>query len=803
MAKKFDFDWKTFMLQKGEKVGLGVGVGILALMLIFGVKGVFSSSPSANAKTLNDKTDAARRLIASNTPRDKSIFEVDQSMLVASALPPADADQYREVTPLFVPFAPEDQKRREPKILGPSEVEAIFTVAMVKSYMLDTESKPWKIMVLRGENIKANKNQNRFAGNVQNMMGGMGGKGMMGGLGGPMGGMGGMGGMQGRQGGVPGLGGMMGGQMQGGMPGRGGARVAGLGGVGQGLDRNALGTRDSKEKDQKKDNAWVSIDEASNLNDVRLADRVLPLRMVIVEGSFPLKRQLEEYKSALHLPNEQAAFQELHFAGFVVERREVGPDGQPALGPDGKPSNWAEFGFEEAFLRVITASGKRWDKSQDESLALVRFDGLCMRLPEQFDRSYPGAFDTDPDKNKLRQLKAAIDGIKNKEQVAETLATKDSRFTTSTRDIYGTQDTPANQQQPTIGAVRQGGTGGGAPPGIKPTTGGASGKLPGAQNAPDAVRPGGVAGGAFKPVGGAGSGGNVESMMAGQIAGGTHTGELPEYALLRFIDVTVEPGRTYEYRYKIRVENPNFERVNEVAYKDLAKEKFLSSQQWFEVGKRITIPNDFRYFAVDMREVEKKTWGGYPAPQKDQVAMLLQRWVDQFNPSEGRGGKDYPVGDWAVQQVNVNRGEYVGGKHMVQMAIWDFYEEEFVFATKANSRNQKMVMMPFTESDTECPILVAFEGGTASYTKPEERRPVQDEGIPREVLLLSPEGKLVVHNSVDDHNSKDREEHVKAWWGRIEDVNTKKKEKKDAEKGTGPNQPGIFGPAGKGGGGKQ
>jgi hypothetical protein len=288
--------------------------------------------------------------------------------------------------------------------------------------------------------------------------------------------------------------------------------------------------------------------------------------------------------------------------------------------------------------------------------------------------------------------------------------------------------------------------------------------------------------------------------MAGVAGAGNRSVELPEYALMRFIDVTVEPGRTYEYRYKIRVKNPNENRTNEVAYKDLATKKYVTSG-WFEVGKRITIPSDFQFYAVDMKEIDRKQWERYPAPTKDQVAMLLQRWVDQFNPSEGRGGKDYPVGDWAVQQVNVNRGEYVGGKHYTQMAIWDFYEEEFVIASRASSRNQKTVMMPFTESDTDCPILVSFEGGTVAFSKPEERKPVEDAGIPREVLLLSPEGKLIVRNNVDERESKDREDHVKTWWSRIEETYKKAKEKKDAEKGTG-NQS-TFGPGAKpGAGGK-
>jgi hypothetical protein len=600
---------------------------------------------------------------------------------------------------------------------------------------------------------------------------------------------------------MPGGGGMMGGMLGG--RGGGGRSLVNLQGAGRGLDRNALGTRDSKDKDQKKDNAWVPIDDLGNLNDVRLADRVLPLHMAIFEGSYPLKKELEEYRAALHLPNDQAAFQELHFAGFEVQRREVGLDGQPAIGPDGKPSTWYDFQFEQAFLQVIRANGKRWDKTHDEELSLVRFDGLAMRLPEQFENStYPSAFA----QGKLRQLKAAIEGIKNKEQVAEAI--KDSRFSDVTgEEIYNTQDTNPNQQQSNVGGgavPKTGGAGGaggaGATGAPKPGATGAAGKFGGTgANTPGAaMKPDGGGGGAnVQPIKGAGSGAMAEKMLAGALGGTRSAVELPEYCLLRFIDVTVEPGKTYEYRFQIKVKNPNYERVNEVAYKDLAKDRIIKSK-WFEVGKRITIPNDFQYYAVDMKEIDRKQWERYPVPQKDQVAMLLERWVDHFNPSDGRGAEDYPIGDWAVQQVNFSRGEYVGGKYLTQMAIWDFYEEEFVLATRPNSRNQRSVMMPFTESDTECPILVHFEGGTVTFSKPDERRPVEDVGIPREVVLLSPEGKLIVRNSVDDRENKAREEHLNSWWNRIDEVNKKAKEKKDAEKGTNPKDTGVFGPKGQG-----
>src|SRR5262245_60735845 len=102
MAKKLEFDWKNFLLQKGEKVGLGVAVGIMALFLVFGIKHIFSgSTPSANAEALNKKTKAAQDLIVRNTPKDPEQFKVDPSIKVASNLDVVKADAFRESRPMF------------------------------------------------------------------------------------------------------------------------------------------------------------------------------------------------------------------------------------------------------------------------------------------------------------------------------------------------------------------------------------------------------------------------------------------------------------------------------------------------------------------------------------------------------------------------------------------------------------------------------------------------------------------------------------------------------------------------------
>src|SRR5262249_35965926 len=116
MAKKLDIDWKNLLLQKGEKIGLGVGVAVLGLMFVIRIKGVFTGSPSANAQALNDKTKTAKSLLDTNKPRDNKDFVIEPSLLTNTAtLEEIKPDEYRAVASVFVPFAPADSKRREPK----------------------------------------------------------------------------------------------------------------------------------------------------------------------------------------------------------------------------------------------------------------------------------------------------------------------------------------------------------------------------------------------------------------------------------------------------------------------------------------------------------------------------------------------------------------------------------------------------------------------------------------------------------------------------------------------------------------
>jgi len=743
MAKKLDIDWKNLLLQKGEKIGLGVGVAVLGLMFVLGIKGVFSGSPSANAQALNEKTKTAKTLLDNNKPRDNKDSVIDPSLLTNTAtLEEIKPDEYRAVASVFVPFAPADSKRREPKIEPATELVGLVAQAQIRTYMLSEDGK--QVMVIRGKGVKGQDKKDLQ--NATNRLQSTGGRGAMGGGGAnPM--MGGMGGMS-----VGMNRGAMGNQAnpmasQGGM--QGGMRGGAMGGVGRrGLEdagrAQAAGGLAGDDKGQEKDRALLDIDKLAEHTDVRLADKVLPRRMVIWEGPYPLKKQLENMMAALHSPTMADAFRELHFAGFNVQRREIGPDGKPT-------GDWADFQFENAIRVVVRASGKRFAEEKAEVRPLI-LPGLVYKLPEQFeDRKYPSAAED------MKAIQQTLTAIKEKGQTLEVAQTPE-QFQVDQNDLFS--------DSPSSGASQ-----GAAAPGAGNKLGGGRGAMAGdagVQTTATARPPAS----ATKPA----AGGKGAMAEGGGVGGGTLGAdwEPPEYCLIRFYDVVVDPGKTYEYRYQIKLKNPNKDRPKEVAYKELAEKEYVTSP-WFEIPQRVSIPPDFHFYAVDTKELESKR---YTAP-KEQVVMQLQRWVDLFDPYDAR--KPEPVGDWAVaDQVKFSRGEFIGGTHLVEMPVWNWLEEQFVMASKPDARREKRVPVRFTESDTECPVLVDFSGGTVSYLKPEERRAIEDKDVPREVLLLSPEGRLFVRNSEIDKKVPEREMHFDWWRQRVKEVKeAKDKDKKD------------------------
>ena len=133
MAKKFDFDWKNFLLQKGERVGLYAALGIMGLMLAFGLfwpgSGIFSGSSSANARALADLNQAASNALANNKPTgaDAEDTVTDPKYKQAGDLELASVS--RPSTGYFAPFEREETRRRRPIIDKPDEWQSTIVLA--------------------------------------------------------------------------------------------------------------------------------------------------------------------------------------------------------------------------------------------------------------------------------------------------------------------------------------------------------------------------------------------------------------------------------------------------------------------------------------------------------------------------------------------------------------------------------------------------------------------------------------------------------------------------------------------------
>jgi hypothetical protein len=241
----------------------------------------------------------------------------------------------------------------------------------------------------------------------------------------------------------------------------------------------------------------------------------------------------------------------------------------------------------------------------------------------------------------------------------------------------------------------------------------------------------------------------------------TDPSAIPEHCLVRIIDVAVEPGRRYEYRFKVRIRNPNFKRDQVAAPPELAKSEHLVSE-WVYVPGQITIAPDLAFYAVDQKEFEPSRFAEAKASDRDQTVVQLHHWVDEAGPEPGTTLE--PVGDWAVaERVLVRAGEYIGGNHVVELPIWNWLQERFVLASSPKDRGDKRIVLPFTDEQEIAPLLVDFSGGEVEFKGSRE-------SVPRELLVLMPNGRLVARSSALDAADPDRREHYRHWRGRVDRI---------------------------------
>lgn len=708
-----EFDYKQFLLEKGERVGLAVAGSLAGLILILSLfmpgKGFFSGSPATKAATLEEGATKLQSKLASAEPTKDDLprGEAKDNLipLDTKTLPP----QVYETTTWFEPERSGSLDRRPPIVKLPVESLTRVVLMQIDTFLFNPSHT--KVVALQGKG----------GGNAAPAPPATG----PGGKGNPMAGM------------------MMGSMRQGG---------SGM------MQQQMRGLSRYKPVSDADESEFLAreVDLKDVNSTTHCARQPRPLRMAMIVASFPYKEQIEEFKTKLRLSSVQDVLNEMvnegegkeqslafRFLGVHVQRQELDAN-------DKVISDWKDVDLAGAYLAWQLFAYWPFEKELPKyALLEPLYPGLAMpRLREFHDEAAEhvanmgfGMFPGMMAGSQAAGAKAAGSDDENK---------KDTKYP----DIEGelpkikeTLEKLADVQPKQIAAPSE--------RFLRPKT----------------IDP-------FNPNPPA-----PESTEAGQTTKPAGEGStVPDYCLVRVIDVTVQPGKFYRYRLKIRMANPNYNNPNVAssAYKD---NKEIESPDWYEVKGTVSVPSELIHYVVDQKNIKDELSGprGYRGMnwnvgvKDDQVVFQIHRWIDSTQ-LPGRTDKD-DIGEWAVaDRVPVTRGEYIGRYLKVQLPIWRYTKDAFVLASPSTSKRSAAstgveVYFGNENSDADT-ILVDFEGGKKWLPLPPAGgKPVNlEDTSAQEVLMLSPEGKLLARNSAADTDDEVRINRRKDYYVRIANV---------------------------------
>jgi hypothetical protein len=750
-----EFDAKQFLLEKGERVGLGVAVTLMVLMLILSLflpgSGFFSGSPKTVAGDLNKITDQLETALRTRTPGKQDLPEEREGKLIALDTKLLDPDRYATEN-WFEPRMKENKARRPPKIYNVEEAVAQATAIPIDTYLFRLQANPPSILVLQD-------NARRVGGGNAPAAGGN-----------PFAQL--LRGMQGGRGIAPPSGSQNNPSLRG--------QQSLFGNNNLGALRSLQGAADNAEYEAK----WVPLDNWSEQQQPP-AHQLRPLRMAIICGSFPYKKQLEQHRARLQLKSTDEVLAEtigegekksaaFDFRGVEVQRMEVDADGN-------KISDWIDPQLKESYQLWLQNTYYPYQE-EDQKYALVKPNdgkGLVMPLLREFHSGkanasglpglpgFPGgmmmpggripALPNQPQPNTPRQnqnTNTPTEEIKTRYPDVAAELPKLKETLDKLQEAQPKQIAQAKFQKAEVLDV------------FTPHA-----SLPGDKTQQSTPNFGNLQGGANT-----GANANAEQSY------------VPDYVLVRVVDVTIDPGKHYKYRLKIKMANPNYQNPN-VASPEYKEKETLESDDWYELPQTVSLPREQYYYVVDeaqgLTRRDRLTTPPESAqyrllfqqrhPSADQVVMQFHRWVESTQQS--RNDTDMiPVGEWAVaDRVLVSRGEYIGRKVNVDIPIWKYTQNTFILPTEDQKKINRRAGKPNTGIDVDFgqdppennTILVDFEGGKG-IAVPGNSKMTDDCAI--EVLMLSPEGKLLARNSVKDTNDEQRKKRRDDVLKRIQDV---------------------------------
>lgn len=692
-----------FLMEKGEKIGFAI---CLAIMILFGSLGLWGGisapSPKTNADEMKKVADGKKSAFSNAEPGESDKPGPEKGGANLAAIDRVDPSAYRG-RQMFSESEFIDTKRRPPSILTIDDAKTSVARVAVRSYMFSKDYK--SITVLKG------------AGGA-----GMAGPG---------------GGLPNTVGANPATAATKSKQItlflnKKAAASKTGNPLAGL------SDKWVAYLRTMEYTRKPLDFLTVSADEYEKMKGSgRPAEQALPVRMVIVNATFPYRAQLEEFRNKLKLnsfnevlgdatlnpddPNQSSyAFR---FLGMNVERR--------VQKPDSSWDAWKPLDLRGKYLPFAQMADFRFE-AEDPNLSFYSIPGLIMPKLAAFDPTqYPKLEEAEL---ALPKIKSQVDELERKNKELLTLSKPKSKA--ESFDIFSTPEPTPGMGGPGMGGPGMGGPGG------KPGTGGPLGSMGGP----------GIPGAMAIPQG--------------------PDSDPPIHNLVRFIDVDVEPGAAYEYRVQVRMGNPNFKRNKEVASPSYADGGELLSD-WSKVPIQVKVPEEHNCYLVDQFKVDNPAARPILSEDKSrQIPMQIHKWLQ----NTGAATQYLPVGDWGVaDRVSVFRGEYIGRTVIAKVPLWIFFFEGFglippkikaAAGGKVGDGNQ--VDFAPDRKDRSDFILVDFEGsdyvhervrGLAADGKPTITR-IEEKDKVVEAYILAPDGTLQVRSIITDKDLKERKERL-------------------------------------------
>jgi len=485
---------------------------------------------------------------------------------------------------------------------------------------------------------------------------------------------------------------------------------------------------------------------------------VVPLRMAVVNATFPFKKQAEEMKRALRMQKVADAAPFVRFDGFDVRRRVITPDGivygtgkkyaDVAANPkDDETVGWFDYRYVDKYQEVIASRMlnshvEGYDKNDKGGINaylpyFYRYeDNLVMFLPElvQDLGKYPEV-----------KLPAILDTVKRMKDAAATPVQQSAVL----QRLLGEKGAKEGQQGQKSGI-------------FAPTTVGASGA--------EAVY--GPAAGMRMPVPGGGEGGKLESGMGNPLsAAGVDIDDI----LVRFIDPDVRPGYSYEYQLRVKLINPNYNNPKSMSIPALADIKTIPGP-WTRLAQTLTVPRESHLFAYDPVKYADEVQAQYGKQKTMQERFTLPpgnthtvvqklTWLEQVRVDSSTNQRE-PVGAWVAAEMPVARGGYVGRKTYVKLPLWSSEENRYQLRELSSEKVGKGAKADtpkgwLVEEFVGRDVLVDFDGGKVTTRVPGKSQLTED--VNTELLIVRPDGRLVVRNSQADMANKERKDDVDEW----------------------------------------